>query len=128
MLLPKKDELNNEENASNKIVCIRQRPKPEIITSEALKKSIEIISKYDYKFTTEEHIIEYNTCFSCQNNFPTIKGKEYSCQKCDETFCVKHRDVLNHHCRKLDPNLERILAAKSLFKERMRMLKMRGHK
>ena len=128
MLLPKKDELNNEENASNKIVCIRQRPKPEIITSEALKKSIEIISKYDYKFTTEEHIIEYKTCFSCKNNFPTIQGKEYSCQKCDETFCVKHRDVLNHHCRKLDPNLERILAAKSLFKERMRMLKMRGHK
>ena len=44
MLLPKKDESNNEDNATNKIVCIRQRPKPEIITSEALKKSIEIIS------------------------------------------------------------------------------------
>ena len=117
-----------EEATINKIMSLKQRPKPEIIVSEALQKSIEIISKYDYRFTTGEQVIEYKTCFSCKNNFPTIQGNTYSCQKCGEIFCVKHRNVLDHHCKKLDPNLERILAAKNLFKEKMRMLKMKGHK
>ena len=54
-----------EEEVINKIISIKQRPKPEIIVSEALQKSIEIISKYDYKFTTDEQIIEYKICFFC---------------------------------------------------------------
>ena len=37
-----------EESTINTIMSLKQRPKPEIITSEALQKSIEIISKYDY--------------------------------------------------------------------------------
>ena len=116
-----------EEEVINKIISIKQRPKPEIIVSEALQKSIEIISKYDYKFTTDEQVIEYKMCFFCKNKFPTIQGKTYSCHDCGETFCVKHRNILNHHCQKLNPNLEKYLAAKNLFKERMRMLKMKGH-
>ena len=128
MLLTRADESNREEEALKNIICTKQRIKPEIIISEALQKSIEIISKYDYRFTTGEQVIEYKTCFSCKNNFPTIQGNTYSCQKCGEIFCVKHRNVLDHHCKKLDPNLERILAAKNLFKEKMRMLKMKGHK
>ena len=128
MSLTKSVEPNKEEQIINKTLSLKQRPKPEIIVSEALQKSIEIISKYDYRFTTDEHIIEYKTCFFCKNNFPTIQGKNYSCQNCGQTFCVKHRNILDHHCQKLDRNLEKILAAKSLFKDRMRMFKMRSHK
>ena len=128
MLLIKAEEVNHEEESINEIISMKQRPKPDIITSEALQKSIEIISKYDYRLTTDELIIDYKTCFSWNNQFPTILGKTYSCQKCGETFCVKHRNVLNHHCKKLDPNLEKIMVAKNLFKERMRMIKMKGHK
>ena len=116
-----------EEVAINKIMSLKQRPKPEIIVSEAFQKSIEIISKFDYKFTTDENLIEYKTCYFCKGQFPTIQGKTYSCQRCAQTFCVKHRNILDHHCQKLDPNLEKYLAAKSLFKEKMRMLKMKGH-
>lgn len=127
MSLTKSIEPSQEEITINKIISLKQRPRPEIIVSEALQKSIEIISKYDYRFTTDEHTIEYKRCFFCNNNFPTIQGKNTSCQKCGETFCIKHRNELNHHCQKLDPNLERILAAKRLFKQRMKMLKMMGH-
>ena len=127
MSLTKILEPNEEEEEINKIISLRQRPKPEIIVSDALQKSIEIISKFDYKFTTDENIIEYKTCYFCKNQFPTIQGKTYTCQNCAETFCVKHRNILNHSCKKLDPNLEIYLSAKSLFREKMRMLKMKGH-
>ena len=116
-----------EEETINKIISLKQRPRPEIIVSEALQKSIEIIAKYDYKLATDENIIEYKNCFFCKNKFPTIQGKNISCNNCGEIFCVQHRNLLNHHCRKLDPNKEKILAAKNLFRERMRMLKMKGH-
>ena len=115
------------EDTPEKKITIKQRPKPEIIVSEALQKSIEIISKFDYKFTTEEHIIEYKNCFSCKNGFPTIQGKNYFCQNCEEIFCVKHRNILNHHCKKLDPNLRKYLAAKKLIKEKMRLRKLKGN-
>ena len=111
----------------NKIISLNQRPKPEIIESESFKKSIEIISKYDYKFTTNEHINEYKICFFCKNQFPTIQGNSYSCNNCGKTFCVKHRNVLDHHCQKINPNLEKYLAAKNIFREKIRMLKMKGH-
>ena len=46
-----------EETTINKIMSLKQRPKPEIITSEALQKSIEIIAKYDYKFPSNDQLI-----------------------------------------------------------------------
>ena len=110
-----------EETTINKIMCLKQRPKPEIITSEALQKSIEIISKYDYKFPSK-----YKECNFCKNKFPTIENKDVKCQTCGECFCVNHRKEINHHCNKIDPNKEKILMAKNLFKERMRMLKLKG--
>ena len=100
------------------MISLKKRPKPEIIVSEALQKSIEIIAKFDYKIT-DEKLIEYKTCYFCKNQFPTVQGKVCTCQNCAQTFCVKHRNVLNHHCQKLDPNLEKYLAAKSLFKEKI---------
>ena len=115
-----------EEESINKMISLKQRPKPEIIVSEALQKSIEIIAKFDYKIT-DEKLIEYKTCYFCKNQFPTVQGKVCTCQNCAQTFCVKHRNMLNNHCQKLDPNLEKYFAAKSLFKEKMRMLKMKGH-
>ena len=127
MSLTKSIESNHGENEINKSMTLKQRPKPEIIVSEALQKSIEIIAKYDYKFTNDQNKIEYKTCFFCKNQFPTIQGKIYTCQNCSEIFCVKHRNILNHSCKKLDPNLEKYLAAKSLFREKMRMRKMKGH-
>ena len=127
MSLTKSIEPIEEEKSINKIMTIKTRALPEIIVSESLQKSIEIIAKYDYKYTTDETIIEYKKCYFCKNQFPTIPGKEYSCQKCGEIFCVSHRNVLKHQCQKLDANLEKYLAAKNLFKEKMRMIKMKGH-
>ena len=115
------------EETINKNIMLKQRPKPEIIVSEALQKSIEIISKFDYKFTTDEHIIEYKNCFSCKNDFPTIQGKNYFCQYCEEILCVKHRNILKHHCKKIDPNLRKYLAAKKLIKEKIRLRKLKGN-
>ena len=127
MLLAKSFKSNQEEIDINKNIVLKQRPKPEIIISEALQKSIEIISKYDYRFATDEIYLEYKICYFCKNTFPTIQGKVYTCQNCSEIFCVKHRDLLNHNCKKLDPNLEKYLAAKSLIREKMRMRKLKEH-
>ena len=113
-----------EEETTNKLLSKKRRREPEIIKSESLQKSIEIISKYDFKFTTDEHIIEYKKCFFCKNHFPTIQGNNYSCHDCGETFCVKHRNILDHHCQKLNPKLEKYLAAKRMFREKLRKLKL----
>ena len=107
-------------------MSLKQRPKPEIITSEALQKSIAIISKYDYKFPSNDQIIIFKQCNFCKNNFPTIENKVVTCQTCGECFCVNHRKEINHHCNKIDSNKEKILFAKNLFKERMRLLKLKG--
>ena len=40
-----------EEETTNKLLSQKRRREPEIIKSESLKKSIEIISKYDFKFS-----------------------------------------------------------------------------
>ncbi len=115
-----------EESTINKIMSLKQRPKPEIITSESLQKSIEIISKYDYNFPSNDQIILYKECSYCKNQFPTIEGKKIHCENCGNCFCVQHRNVLNHHCQKIDSHKEKILFAKNLIKERMRLLKLKG--
>ena len=58
-----------EESTINKIMSLKQRPKPEIITSEALQKSIEIIAKYDYKFPSNDQLIIFKECNFCKNKF-----------------------------------------------------------
>ena len=116
-----------EEITINNIMSLKQRPKPEIISSEAFYKSIAIISKYDYKLPSSEQIIIFKKCSFCKNEFPTIEGKNILCNNCGEYFCVNHRNVINHNCEKMDANKVKILAAKNLFKERMRLLKLKGH-
>ena len=122
---PNEEEIESE--AINKIITLKQRPRPEVIVSEALQKSIEIIAKYDYKLANDNQLIEYKKCFFCNKEFPTIPGKIISCKNCGENFCVQHRNILNHSCRKLDPNTRKILAAQKLVKERMRKMKMKGY-
>ena len=117
---------HEEELTINSIMSLKQRPKPEIITSEALQKSIEIISKYDYKFPSNDQIIIFKECTFCKNQFPTIEGKNIFCESCGECFCVNHRKVLNHHCNKIDENKEKILMARNILKERLRLLKLKG--
>ena len=116
-----------EEITINQIIFMKQRPKPEIIASEAFQKSIEIISKYDYKLPSNDQIIIFKTCSFCKNEFPTIEGKNILCNNCGECFCVNHRNVINHQCNKIDSTKSKILAAKNIFKERMRLLKLKGH-
>ena len=116
----------DEESTINQKMTLKQRPKPEIITSEALQKSIEILSKYDYKFPSNEQEILFRECNFCKSQFPTIEGKKITCERCGVCFCVNHRKVLDHHCNKIDANKEKILNAKNIFKERMRLLKLKG--
>ena len=115
-----------EESSINQIMNLKQRPKPEIITSEALQKSIEILSKYDYKFPSNDQTIFFKECSFCKNQFPTIEGRKISCESCGQCFCVNHRKVMDHHCNKIDENKEKVLIAKNIFKERMRLLKLKG--
>ena len=124
MSLSKVIDPTKEEGEELNIIVAKERPKPEIILSESLQKSIEIISKFDYKFS--EQNIEYKECFFCKNKFPTIEGRNYKCQTCEEILCVKHRNILNHQCAKINPNLKRYLAAKNLIKEKKRMRRMMG--
>ena len=63
-----------EEETTNKLLSKKRRREPEIIKSESLQKSIEIISKYDFKFTTDEHIIEYKKCFFAKLIFQPFKA------------------------------------------------------
>ena len=103
-----------EEATINKIMSLKQRPKPEIIVSEAFQKSIEIISKFDYKITTDENLIEYKNCYFCKNQFPTIQGKTYSCQRCAQTFCVKHRKYFGSSLPKIRPKFRKIFSCEKL--------------
>ena len=101
------------------------RPHPDslIIRSEALKKSIELISKFDYVIKDGDHKFTHNICNFCKNFFPTIQGKDYSCKSCGETYCAKHRQMLNHHCEKLTPAFEKYLLSKNLFKTKLKAMK-----
>ena len=116
---------SNDDISFNKIISTKQRPMPEIIISEALKKSIEIISQYEYEIAANDKI-EYKICSLCNNKFPTIQENKYSCEKCEKVFCIKHRNILEHHCNKLDPNKAKYLAAKNLINEKLRMRKIKG--
>ena len=119
-------EPQEEESTINNIMSLKQRPKPDIITSKDLQKSIEILSKYEYKFPSNDQVIIFKECSFCKKQFPTIEGKKILCERCGECFCVNHRKDLNHHCIKIDPNKEKILMAKNLFKEKMKLMKLKG--
>ena len=81
------------------------RPRPEsiIVHTEALKKSIELISKFEYIIHDGDKHYSQSICNFCKNFFPTLQGKDYTCKSCGETFCVKHRQMLNHQCKKMTP-------------------------
>ena len=113
----------------NDIISKNSRPEPLIIQTEAFKKSIEILSKFDYStFLTDiNNKYSYKLCEFCNNNFPIIEGKDYSCKTCDKIYFFKHRDLLNHQCQNLNPTYQKYLMAKNLVKNRMKLIKYQGH-
>ena len=113
----------------NEIISKNSRPQPIIIQTKAFKKSIEILSKFDYCnfFTDIHHKYSSQLCEYCNNNFPIIEGKDYSCKSCDKIFCFKHRNLLNHQCHNINPSYQKYLMAKNLVKNRMKLIKNQGH-
>ena len=107
----------------------RKRKCPIIIESENLKKSIELISKFEYVMNDKLNNNNYShkLCEYCKNYFPVIENRNYNCKGCGEIFCIKHRDLLNHHCSTLTPSFEKYLMAKNILKSRLRMIKNKGH-
>ena len=119
------EKISEEETINN--IIINHRPTPEIIKSKKFEKSIEIISQFDYIINENNEQFSHKLCEFCKNYFPIIEGKDYSCKQCNETFCLIHRESLNHKCEKLTPAFEKYLMAKNILKNRMRMIKSKGH-
>lgn len=112
----------------SKILFTKMRPKPSLINSESFQKSIEILSKYEYTLLDDNsNRIENKNCFYCKKDFPCLKGKNVSCNECGEIFCISHRNIINHHCIKVNPKKEEYLKAKNFLKERMKMIKAKLH-
>lgn len=101
------------------------RPRPEsiIVHTEALKKSIELISKFEYIIHDGDKHYSQSICNFCKNFFPTLQGKDYTCKSCGETFCVKHRQMLNHQCKKMTPAFEKYLQSKNLLRSKLKAAK-----
>ena len=119
------EKISEEETINN--IIINHRPTPEIIKSKKFEKSIEIISQFDYIIHENNEQFSHKLCEFCKNYFPTIEGKNYTCKLCNETFCLIHRESLNHKCEKLTPAFEKYLIAKNILKNKMRMIKSKGH-
>lgn len=113
----------------NEIITKNSRPQPILIQTEAFKKSIDIISKFEYSILLNEinNSYSYQKCEFCKNSFPILEGRDYSCKNCKLIFCFKHRDLLNHHCEKINPSYHKYLLAKNLIKNKMRLIKSQGH-
>ena len=113
----------------NEIITKNSRPQPILIQTEAFKKSIDIISKFEYSILLNEinNSYSYQKCEFCKNSFPILEGRDYSCKNCKFIFCLKHRDLLNHHCEKINPSYHKYLLAKNLIKNKMRLIKSQGH-
>ena len=119
-------EKNYEEETINNIIK-KNRPIPEKINSKSFEESIEIISKFDYIIKENHENYYHQLCEFCKNYFPIIEGKDYTCKHCNETFCLIHRESINHKCEKLTPAFEKYLLAKNILKNKMRMIKSKGH-
>ena len=118
----------NENEIEEKIKYSRKRKCPIIIESENLKKSLELISKFEYILKDKiNNNYSHKLCEYCKNYFPIIEGRNYNCKQCGEIFCIKHRELLNHHCSTLTPNYEKYLLAKSILKNKMKMIKNKAH-
>ena len=104
------------------------RPQPEIIHSEALKKSIAVLEQFELNqiFPTQSQFV-HQLCHVCKSYFPTMKNKDSTCKSCGEILCVKHRQPLNHHCSKLTPQYEKYLMAKNMFKTRAKAIRNKGY-
>ena len=113
----------------NEIITKNSRPQPILIQTEAFKKSIDIISKFEYSILLNEinNSYSYQKCEFCKNSFPILEGRDYSCKNCKLIFCFKHRDLLNHHCEKINPSYHKYLLAKNLIKNKMKLIKSQGH-
>ena len=113
----------------NEIITKNSRPQPILIQTEAFKKSIDIISKFEYSILLNEinNSYSYQKCEFCKNSFPILERRDYSCKNCKLIFCLKHRDLLNHHCEKINPSYHKYLLAKNLIKNKMRLIKSQGH-
>ena len=120
------EQVNNE---INEIITKNSRPQPILIQTEAFKKSIDIISKFEYSILLNEinNSYSYQKCEFCKNSFPIFEGRDYSCKNCKLIFCFKHRDLLNHHCEKINPSYHKYLLAKNLIKNKMKLIKSQGH-
>ena len=104
------------------------RPQPEIINSETLKKSIAILEQFELNqiIPTQVQYV-HQLCQACKCYFPTMKNKDNACKSCKEILCMKHRQPLNHHCSKLTPQYEKYLMAKNMFKTRAKAIKNKGY-
>ena len=113
----------------NEIITKNSRPQPILIQTAAFKKSIDIISKFEYSILLNEinNSYSYQKCEFCKNSFSILEGRDYSCKNCKLIFCFKHRDLLNHHCEKINPSYHKYLLAKNLIKNKMRLIKSQGH-
>ena len=120
------EQVNNE---INEIITKNSRPQPILIQTEAFKKSIDIISQFDYSILLNEinNSYSYKICDFCKNSFPIHEGRDYSCKNCKHIFCLKHRDLLHHQCQKINPSYHKYLLAKNLIKNKMKLIKSQGH-
>lgn len=119
-----KENRNNDilESSINRIN--QQRHQPEIINSESLIKSLEILAKFDYNMR-ENITFQKEICSFCNKEFPYQKETVCICESCKKIFCFKHRQQVNHQCSKLNPTQEKYLMNKNYFREKMKQMKFK---
>ncbi|MCQ2819586.1 MAG: AN1-type zinc finger domain-containing protein [archaeon] len=113
-----KNELSGEFDFSEHQI----KRKINLINSESFFKSIEILKRFEQNFIPKKDL-NLETCMYCKTPFYYAKTTNCKCPSCQKTLCFKHRQPQDHQCIKLTSNNDKYLAAKNLFKERLKAMK-----
>lgn len=68
--------------------------------------------------------IVLSSCYFCKLLMPA--SRESHCKLCNECFCARHKNELNHSCEKLSKDTAKYLDAKNQFKLKLREAKSKA--
>lgn len=91
------------------------KPEPQIITSEALTKSINLLSKFEYECKQIKETYFEKTCDFCHRLFLIKENKAFTCRSCGLVLCCNHRINKEHNCLKKPTAVERYIQAKKIL-------------
>lgn len=88
---------------------------PQVLVSEQLNKSLELLSKLEYKIKNEKESYLEKSCEFCQIVFLIKEETPFTCKNCRLVLCRKHRINKNHNCMMKTTAIERYLQSKKVM-------------